>query len=100
MRGLAKEYAQLRLQSAMAAPERKELRQSAWEAVLAENLKATGKSENELEAEPRKQPGKLDLALKLRSETGASIAWLAQRLHLGKATTVRGYLPSLQLQKN
>ena len=89
---LAKEQVQLRLQSTMAAPERKELRKSAWEAALAENLNALRKLENELETKPRKQPWKLDLALKLRSETGASIAWLAQRFHLGKATTVRSYL--------
>jgi len=89
---LAKEQAQLRLQSAMAAPERKELRKAVWEAALTDNLNALGKSESDLNTKPCKQPWKLDLALKLRSETGASIAWLAQRLHLGEASTARGYL--------
>ncbi len=91
-KALAKEQAQLRLESAMAGPERKELRKAAWEAALTDNLSSLGKAENDLKTKPRKQPWKLDLALKLRSETGASIAWLAERLDLGKAFTARGYL--------
>ncbi len=73
-KALSKEQAQLRLQSAMAAPERKELRKAAWEAALTDNLNALGKSENDLKTKPHKQPWKLDLALKLRNDTGASIA--------------------------
>lgn len=91
-KALAKEQAQLRLQSGMTAPERKELRKVTWETVLTDSLSALGKSEIDLKTKPRKQLWKLDLALKLRSETGASIAWLAQRLDLGKASTSRGYL--------
>jgi hypothetical protein len=76
----------------MAAPARKEMREAAWEVSLADKLKESGLSHEELETRPRKQAWKLYLALQLRSETGSSIVWLARRLHLGKATTARGYL--------
>jgi len=89
---LVKEQAQLRLQSAMAAPERKILRKAVWEAALTDNLSALRKSETDLKTKPRKRPWKLDLALKLRSETSSSLAGLVERLDLGKASTARGHL--------
>ena len=89
---LAKEHAQRRLESGMAAQERKELREAAWAGALEEKLRDIGRSENELITKPRKQAWKLDLAMKLRDECGASIAWLARHLHLGQPTTVRSYL--------
>ena len=91
-KALAKEQAQLRLQSAMAAPERKILRKAVWEAALTDNLSALRKSETDLKTKPRKRPWKLDLALKLRSETSSSLAGLVERLDLGKASTARGHL--------
>ncbi|MCS6244986.1 MAG: transposase [Opitutus sp.] len=91
-KSLAKEHTQLRLQSAMAAQERKELREAAWQAGLEEALREIGKSEVELVTKPHKQAWKLALAVKLRDERGAGIAWLAQALRLGKPTTVRNYL--------
>lgn len=99
-KALAKEHAQLRLHSSMAAPERKELREAAWNASLAEGLQSINKLEAGLQTKPRKQAWKLDLALKLRNESGASIAWIAHRLNLGKATTVRGYLHLWSRTKN
>jgi putative transposase len=91
-KSLAKEHTQLRLQSAMAAQERKELREAAWQAGLEEALREIGKSEVELVTKPHKQAWKLTLAVKLRDERGAGIAWLAQALRLGKPTAVRNYL--------
>ena len=67
-RALAKEHSQFRLQPSMAAPARKEMREAAWEAALAEKLKESGRGEEEVETKPRKQAWKLAMALKLRNE--------------------------------
>lgn len=91
-RALAKGHATLRLESGMAAQERRELREAAWEGALEEKLRGIGRQESDLVTKPRKQAWKLDLAGALRDECGASIAWLARRLHLGQPTTVRSYL--------
>ena len=99
-KSLAKEHAQLRLTAGMAAQERKEFREATWEGVLEEALRRIGKTSAELATRPRKQPWKLDLALKLWDDCGASISWLSERLQLGQATTVRGYLHSWKRVRN
>jgi REP element-mobilizing transposase RayT len=91
-KALAKEHAQLRLESGMVAHERKELREAVWAGALEEKLRKIDKAEAELVTKPRKQAWKLDLALQLRDECGASITWLAGQLHLGQPTTLRSYL--------
>ncbi len=91
-KALAKDHAQLSLEPGMALQERKELRGALWESALEEALRKIGRSETELVTKPRKQPWKLEIAAKLRDESGTSITWLARRLHLGQPTTVRNYL--------
>ncbi len=68
------------------------MRESVWEEVTLRELKGLSMSEVDLQTQPMKQPWKVELAFRVRAETGASIAWLAQRLHLGTASTLRGYL--------
>jgi len=76
----------------MAAPDNKILRKAVWEAALTDKLSALRKSETDLKTKPRKQPWKLDLGLKLRSETGASITWVSKRIDLGKSSKTCAYL--------
>jgi len=66
----------------MAAPERTILCELMWKKASTDNISALQKSETDYKTKPRKQPSKLDLALKLRSETGVSLAGLSERLDL------------------
>ena len=90
-KALAKDHAQLRLVAGLAAKERQQMREAAWEGLLDEALQEIGKREADLVTRPRKQTWKLQVGVKLR-DAGASVAWISQRLLLGDADTVRSYL--------
>ncbi len=94
-RALAKEYTQASLARGLATADRLALRHDTWEQALAQGLQALGRSESELVSRPRKQAWKLELAQQIRQTCGARIRWLAERLHLGKPETLRGYLHRL-----
>ena len=89
---LAKEYAQKALSTGLPRDERLELRQASWHASLAANLAQAAKSPPDLETRPRKQAWKVALALRVREECGAPIAWLAEQLKLGHPGSLRGYI--------
>jgi putative transposase len=91
-KALAKEYARTPLERGLMRTERVALRQAAWEAAVQAALRRLGRQESDLASRPQKQSWKLELAHQLRGSTGASISWLARRLQLGQATSLRGYL--------
>jgi putative transposase len=91
-KALVKEQTQLRLVAGLAAKERREIREAAWEGALEEALRRAGKTEADLTTRPRKQPWKLKLAVEVRDGAGAGISWISQRLQLGQADSVRSYL--------
>jgi hypothetical protein len=88
---LAKEYSQKVLTTGLPRDEIRDLRQANWAANLDVQLARAGKTLADLAQRPRRQPWKIELARQVRSETGASIAWLASQLGLGNAGTLRGY---------
>jgi len=93
---LAKEYGHLALQPGLVQAEVRELREATWTQALNTELKALGRNPSALATHPAKQPWKLELARKLRVQTGALIGWLAQQLQLGQASSLRSYLCRLQ----
>jgi putative transposase len=90
-RALAKEHAARSLTSGLPRAERNELRQASWQASLTAHLARLGKSVSDLNTKPKKQRWKIELAVLIRQQTGAAIAWLAEHLQLGGADSLRGY---------
>jgi REP element-mobilizing transposase RayT len=99
-REIAKEFGQLALNPGLEHAEVKELREGAWEAALTKALQQVGREEADLRAKPARQSWKLALAKGLRNEVGASLVWLAQRLHIGQPATLRSYLCRLKSINN
>ena len=95
-RALAKEHAARALSTVQPRAERMELREASWQANLAAGLAESGKATSDLKTKPLKQSWKIELALRLRRQSGASISWLADNLHLGASATLRVYLHHAQ----
>lgn len=91
-RAMAKEFGHMALNPGWERAEVKELREGAWESQLERMLKALGREEADLATKPKRQDWKVEMAVRIRMESGASITWLADRLQLGAAATLRGYL--------
>ena len=91
-RAMAKEFGHLALNPGLEKAEVAELRQGAWEKTLERVLEALGRSEAELATKPKRLDWKLELAIQIRKESGASITWLADRLQLGAPASLRGYM--------
>ena len=65
-----------------------EIRNAHNESALEQALKNSGRREDELKTRPKMQEWKIAMAREMR-QSGVPVAWLAKRLHLGKATTAR-----------
>jgi putative transposase len=91
-RAIAEEQAQMALNPGLSREEVEGFRREKWESVLARALQAIGRTPSDLATRPRLRPWKLDLADRLQREHGISLAWLADRLQLGKSASLRSYL--------
>jgi REP element-mobilizing transposase RayT len=91
-RALAKEYGQLALNPGLEREEVSELREGAWEATFERVLQRSNRQEAELAEGPARTGWKLALAEQVRQESGASLEWLARRLGMVQAGTLRSYL--------
>lgn len=91
-KAMAKEHARMALNPGLSREEAEEFRRDKWEAVFLDELQAAGRQEADLVTHPRMQPWKLDLADHLQRESGISLAWLANRLQIGKPNSLRSYL--------
>jgi len=96
---LAREYGQKILRESLEKEEVKEIKQMYWENALVEALQAAGRNAGELDTKPRLQQWKIEIASKLRKQTGAPIVWLAEKLHLGKPESTRNYLYAYHSKK-
>lgn len=95
-RALAREHSHLALSPGLAADEARSLRTAVWEAKLDELLREVGRTLAEVREARGSVPWKIQLAERLRRETGASVAWLAHTLGLGAASSARVYLSQLR----
>jgi putative transposase len=99
-RALAKEYGQRALNPGFEHDEVRELREGAWEASVKEALAEMGREDADLATKPRRQDWKLKVAVRVREQSGVSLAWLAARLQIGGAATLRSYLYRHRLENN
>ena len=97
---MAREHAQLRLVPGLLREEVQELRESAWRHSLEKELSAIGKTMVDLQCRPRKQAWKVELAQRVRNQSGASMRWLAEALQLGKPESLRSYMCRSNNAKN
>jgi hypothetical protein len=91
-KALAQEYAQLSLTPGLAAEETRALREATWEGSLQTTMRQLRRDEEALKQSGKTADWKVDLALKVRQSSGASVKWLAQRMHLGTPDTARRQL--------
>jgi REP element-mobilizing transposase RayT len=102
-RTIAKEHAQLALNPGLEREEVREMRELTWEQAVADGLRAAHRTEEQLNTRPMSQPWKLELADHVQRKAGASVAWLAARLKLGRADSLRSQLSRFRrvnLQQN
>ncbi len=88
-KALAKDFAHMALSPGLAAAEARALREAAWERFLAQSLAEAGRGEADLRDAGKTAAWKVDLALRVRQGSGATVVWLARRLGLGTPDTAR-----------
>ncbi len=86
----AKEYAHLKLTVGIDRAQARELKDARWGQRLAQLLREH--DGRPLDKGRKNQEWKLEIALQLRDQEGASASWLAQAMHLGTPATARNYL--------
>lgn len=96
---LAREHGHKTFREGLEKEEIKEIKQLNWENALAEALQAAGRKIEEVETKPRLQHWKLEIASRLRKQTGAPIVWIAKKLCLGSPATTRNYLYAYNSRK-
>ncbi len=72
--------------------ERRETAEQKAQRIVVKELIRLGWQEAELAARAKSDPGKVELARRLRQETTMSLKWIAQRLHMGAWTNVSNLL--------
>lgn len=93
---LAKEFGRRALEPGLQLTEVRDMRESAWESAVSATMSAAQRTDADLATKPRKQAWKLAIAAQVRRQAGAPCAWLARRLQLGAAVTLRSYLCRMQ----
>jgi hypothetical protein len=73
----------------LAAEEARMLREVVWESALAQAIQEENRSEEDIKQDGKTAKWKVDLALKVRQKSGASVTWLAKRMELEPADTAR-----------
>jgi len=90
-RAIAREHQHLQLSAGVEPAQAQAMKEMAWEALLDELLASVQKMRPDLITRPRTATWKVAMARRLR-DRGASIAWIADRLHLGKPSSLRSVL--------
>lgn len=93
---MAKEYGRLALEPGLHLAEVREMQERAWENAVLSALAAAQRTDAELLTKPLKQQWKLTIAAHVRHECAAPWAWLARRLQLGAAASLRSYLSRIR----
>lgn len=97
---VARDHAHLALNPGLGAAEARALREAAWDARLEELLHEAQRTREEAEQAALSALWKVELAARLRKETGAAITWLASALSMGSPNSVRVYLAKLARTEN
>ena len=96
---MAKEHAQLAINPGLERDEVRDMREAVWEQAVSEELRKLGKTDAHLVTKPFAQAWKVELADSVQRGAGASVAWLAGRLKLGRDTSLRSRLSRVRNEK-
>ncbi|MFA5264536.1 MAG: transposase [Opitutaceae bacterium] len=99
-RELAVDYAQHALNPGLEGNAIRALRETRWEQALAEVLAERGIKQEQLHHARKGEVWKIELAMHLRKQIGASCVWLAKTLNLGTPNAARGLLCRAQASRN
>ena len=91
-RALAAEYAEMALSPGLERAEVRDLREATLQRSFDSAMAREGRSSADLETKPLSKAWKVELAERVRNESGASMAWLAHQLKIGQPGTLRCYL--------
>lgn len=94
---VAKDHAHLAINPGLAATEARALREARWKEGLLRLLGEAGCTLETVCGDAKSAPWKLELARRVRKETGASWVWLSENLSLGKPSTARSYCSRARL---
>jgi putative transposase len=97
-RALAKEHAARSLVPDLASKELHDLKVNRWLDMLEQALAQQQKTRELAQAARANVPWKVNIAMELR-KIGASYAWIAEQLHMGKAVTARVYVNKAKSNK-
>ena len=91
-RALAREHSHLALTVGLEAAELREIKERRWGDLLERALHELGKGHEDIAAERKGAPWKIEIARRLRHHAGAPHRWIAQALNMGQASSVRVYV--------
>ncbi len=97
---VAKDYAHLALGQGIAANEARELKHAHWAATLERELERIGKTSDDCASDSKSAGWKLELAIKLRDESGAADGWIAENLQMGSPSSVRSHVSRGRRSRN
>jgi REP element-mobilizing transposase RayT len=96
---LARELANKVYVEGMQKEEIEELREMRWNEILTRSLGEQGKTESDVKKRPRFQIWKMQIAARLRKEGGAPVGWIAEKLQMGKPSSLRSYLTRFKINE-
>jgi REP element-mobilizing transposase RayT len=96
---LARELANKVYVEGMPKEEIEELREMRWNEILTESLGELGMKEADVKKRPRFQIWKLRIAARLRKKGGVPVAWIAEKLQMGKPSSLRSYLTRFKINE-
>ena len=91
-KALAQDHAHRAISPGIEAAQKRDLKEARWQDSLQALMTAAKRTNAEAISTPKGSTWKIQLAKKLRQSEGASIAWIAENLHMGRPGAVRTYL--------
>lgn len=91
-RAIAKEHAHLALSRGVSDVAIREMRAARWNEALQQILAGNGKAMSDIIRDAKSAGWKIRAAKDLRETSDASYAWIAERLNMGAAASVRVYI--------
>lgn len=96
-KALAQDHAHRRLFAGVDKEQSRELKEARWRQCLIELIDREKRTWQDVVSAPKNAPWKIKIAKSLRQSEGASVAWLAQNLHMGKTSTARNYMSTIHV---
>lgn len=98
-RSMAKSHAEAALSPGLSTAEARMFREAKWNEQLDALMSRAGKGERDLAESRNSAPWKVEMAHRLRHQSGAAVVWIARALKMGKPDSVRHYLSVYSREK-